>query len=228
MKPLLRGAVALLACAVTAQAAQTFQPGDRVHIGLNGKEGTVLEVGQPLMNGGTMIKVHVDGAGYPPNVGVVYDSATSQVTVTGHGTTAPAIAVAAPAAAPGASASTLPPGKVPPSAASCQQAIRANYPTTGDDQTRMFNFQTFQVTGNGAYESVYKGDSMLGARGHVMQALSITAKYQVITRYRDPNADDRIQSVEAHFKCYNSATSGDLVVEKLDQVSGDISYARKH
>lgn len=222
----------LLAAAATLAAmpalAQGFQPGDRVHIGLNGKDGTVLSVDGQNGNGGMQLKVHVDGAAYPPNVGVMYDAYTAQVTLIGHGAPpAPAMAMR-PATAPGGggmSASTAPPGNVAVSAASCQQAIRANYPTTGADQTRMFNFQAFNATGPAPYESIYKGDKMLGARGHGVMAMSIEAQFQVVTRYQDPNADDRIQSVHAHYKCYNMG--GGIVAEKLDEMGSGISYAHK-
>ena len=92
----------------------------------------------------------------------------------------------------------------PPEAPCPPSPIRANYVTTGDDQTIRVVFSNFQITGRGAYESVYKGDSMLGARGHVMQALSIHAKYQVLLHFADPLADDQLRTYDANFKCYNN------------------------
>ena len=209
------------AASATAALAADFQVGDRVHIGLNGKDGTVLAVGQKLMNGGTYIKVHVDGAAYPTDVGLMYDTAAAQVSVIGHGAPGGRMATGPARPAPGAVAgNNQPPGHVPVSVANCQQAIRANYITTGDDQSIRVTFLTFQNRGISAYESVYKGDKMLGAHGHVMPAMSIHAKYTVLLHFADPLADDQLRTYDANFRCYDTATSGELVAEMTDRLPG--------
>ena len=213
---------ALLALALAAgpALAQGFQVGDRVHIGLNGKDGTVLLVGGLNGNGGTQLKVHVDGAAYPPTVGLVYDSMTAQVTVIGHG--------AAPVAAPGPMAPRMasgdsnprPPGKAPVTAANCQQAIRADHPPTGADQSISVKFLSFEMSGMAPYEDVYKGDTMLGAHGHVLQAATIHAKYQVLTHFASPAADDQLRTYDAHFKCFQAVPSGELTAKMTDRLPG--------
>lgn len=215
--------VAALALAATATAALAadFQVGDRVHIGLNGKDGTVLSVGQKLMNGGTYIKVHVDGAAYPADVGLNYDTMVAQVSVIGHAGSGARMAPPPPRpAAGGVVGNNRPPGHVPVSVANCQQAIRANYITTGDDQTIQVNFLAFQNLGMGPYESVYKGDKMLGAHGHVMQAMRIHAKYTVLLHFADPLADDQLRTYDANFRCYVTVTSGELIAEMTDRLPG--------
>lgn len=204
-----------------AQGAQ-FNVGDRVHIGQSGKDGTVLGVGVKMMDGGTYIKVHVDGAAYPANVGVMYDTAMAQITVIGHAGAANAAKAAPPRGNPmgAVTANNQPAGRVPPSAANCQQAIRANYVTTGDDQTINVKFLGFAASGPSSYESVYKGDHMLGARGHVMQALTIHAKYQVLLHFADPLADDQLRTYDAKFKCYNTVQTGELIAEMTDRLPG--------
>src|SRR3569833_340928 len=76
--------IALLLVSSAAFAQGAFQAGDRVHIGLNGKDGTVVGLNGTLGNGAQSLKVHVDGAAYPDNVGITYDSTTNQVTKIGH------------------------------------------------------------------------------------------------------------------------------------------------
>ena len=214
----------------THAIAADFAAGDRVHIASANKDGTVLAVGQKMMDGGTSIKVHVDGAAYPSDVGIAYDSAMSQITVIGHGASPSKFTANPSPQGGGVNSNSRPPGHVAPSAASCQQAIRANYVATGDDQAINVKFSVFQILGNGSYESVYKGDNMLGARGHVMQALSIHAKYSVLTHFADINADDQLRTYDANFKCYNTATTGELIAEITDRLDGaeHATYIKKH
>ena len=228
----------LCAAAIPALAAD-FEVGDRVHIGSTGKDGVILAVGDRMMNGGTNIKVHVDGAAYPPNVGLMYDTVTYQVTVTsrgGHagtlsdpyplpGQARPAPARPAPLPANIRPEQSYPPGKVAPSQASCQQAIRANYPRTGDDQIVNVTFQYFQITGSGTHEAIAQNDKMLGARGHMVQSLAITTKFQVLRHFASPNADDQLRTFEGKYECYNSATTGDLVIEQTQSLPGTSEHA---
>jgi hypothetical protein len=214
--------LALAAFSTTAVAAD-FTVGDRVHIAQAGKDGTVLAVGDKMMDGGANIKVHVDGAAYPADVGIMYDTAMARITVIGHGA-GNAARAAAPRARPPQMgtvvANNRPPGHVPPSVANCQQAIRANYVATGDDQTIQVTFLAFENKGSSAYESVYKNDKILGAHGHVMRAMSIHAKYQVLTHFADPLADDQLRTYDGNFKCYDTATTGELVAEMTDRLGG--------
>jgi hypothetical protein len=217
----------LCAAALPALAAD-FAVGDRVHIGSTGKNGVVLAVGEKMMNGGTNIKVHVDGAAYPPNVGLMYDTVTYQVTVIGHGAApGPAMAMrqAPPLPANIRPEQSYPPGKVAPNQANCQQAIRANYPATGDDQIVNVNFQAFQITGSGTHEAILAQDKMLGARGHQVRSLAIYTKFQVLRHFESPNADDQLRTFEGRFECYNSATTGDLVIEETQRLPGSSEHA---
>lgn len=223
------GAVAAIAwalCVGSAQAAD-FKVGDRVLVGSTQDRGTVIEVGQNLADGGTMVKVHLDKLGDNfPNVGVWYDSAMSRVTVTGAGP-APAApphnqqgALPAPprAAPPPAGSSTRPAGKVAISTPNCQQAIRANYPPGGADQTMTINFLNFQIGGPQAYTATYANDQ--GGVGHTVQAAPVHAKYTVLTHYADPKADDELRTYDANYMCYNAVPSGDLVVEMVSRLPG--------
>ena len=220
MKRVISVLMAMLGASLPALAAD-FAVGDRIHIAQSNKDGTVLAVGEKMMDGGTNIKVHVDGAAYPADVGTMYDTAMARITVTGHGG---ATSVAGASATRGnqvaATGNNQRPGHVPPTAANCQQAIRANYVTTGDDQTINVKFLIFAASGPSAYESVYKGDQMLGARGHVMQALTIHAKYQVLLHYADPLADDQLRTYDGNFKCYNTVQTGELIAEMTDRLPG--------
>lgn len=213
--------LAVLACARAAWA-DDFAVGDRVHIGNAGKEGTVLAVGQRLTDGGTYLKVHVDGAAYPAEVGLMYDSMVAQVTVVGHGGARDAAAVvpASPVAV-GAAADSRPPGHVAPSAEACKQAIRANYPAAGDDQAITVTFLAFEISDGGAYTATYAGDLQAPyGRGHVVQAMSVHARYRVLTHYADPNADDLSRTYDAKFKCYDTAATGELIAEMTERLPG--------
>jgi hypothetical protein len=226
MRKVLFGA-ALAALLVPAAAwAQGFHPGDHVVIGSTGDAGTVIEVGQQLANGGTMVKVHLDrlGPGFP-TVGSWYDSVVSRLTVTGGG--------AAPAAAPGRIAAPPaparpaagradpaipnPPGATPNQAV-CQQLIRANYPPGGADQTITVTFLSFQMGAPSRYEAVYANDQ--GGRGHVVSAAPIHARYTVLTHYDDPNAPDELRTYDAQYRCYRSAAGGGWVVELVSRLPG--------
>ena len=224
-----------------AAAAAAFKVGDRVIIGSTQATGVVIAVGQPLTDGGTMIKVHLDSLapGFP-TVGAWYDSATSNVTVTGSGAPpaqspsgGPIVAhpvARHPQAAPGGS-NTAPPGAVPVSADACKQAIRANYPPGGSDQTMTIDFQSFEMSGLRPYEAVYANDLAPPAgRGHTVQAAPVHAKFTVLTHYADPNADDELRTYDANYMCYRSATSGALVVEMTSRKPGGetAQYISKH
>jgi hypothetical protein len=78
--------VAALLAGGSALAQQQFQVGQKVHIGLNGKDGTIISVGQQMMNGGTSICVHLDSMGTAfPNSCITYDTMVSQITPSGGG-----------------------------------------------------------------------------------------------------------------------------------------------
>jgi hypothetical protein len=232
------GAMAWLLASGPASAAD-FKVGDRVTVGSTGDQGTVIEVGQKLADGGTMVKVHLDklGAG-SPTVGVWYDSAMSKVT--GGGGTAPVTtaptappnqqgalppptpprtAPTAPNAPAGGGTNSTPPGKVAISAQACQQAIRANYPPGGTDQTITVTFLSFQMSGLQAYQAVYQ-NAQFGDPGHTVQAAPIHAKFTVLTHYADPKAPDELRTYDAQYMCYRTATTGELIVEMTSRVPG--------
>ncbi len=205
-------------------------------VGSTGDAGSVIEVGQQMADGGTMVKVHLDrlGAGFP-NVGAWYDSAMSRVTVTGHGAApaapaprrgaAPAPAPARPVAARPAPAIPNPPGTTA-SAAVCQQLIRANYPPGGADQTITVTFLSFQMSAQRPYEAVYAND--WNGKGHTVSAAPIHAKYTVLTHYDDPQADDELRTYDAQFMCYKSAAGGGWVVEMVSRLPGGESAQYIH
>ncbi|HYM31864.1 MAG TPA: hypothetical protein VEU47_11215 [Candidatus Cybelea sp.] len=216
--------------------AADFQVGDRVMVGSTRSSGTVIEIGQALTDGGTMVKVHLDSMSPAfPNVGVWYDSLVSKVTVVGGGA-APAPAAPAPpqpappapqdqkgalpppAAPPAVGSNTAPPGKVPVSAQACMQAIRANYPPAGADQTITVNFQTIQISGPQSYTATYANDN--NGVGHTVQASPVHAKYTVLTHFADPSADDILRTYDANYMCYRTATTGELIVEMTSRVPG--------
>lgn len=210
-----------------ALAQQAFAVGQRVVVGSTGDQGTIIEVGQPMADGGTMLKVHLDklGAAFP-TVGAWYDSAMSRVTVTGGGGGAAPVAApvrrVAPAPAPRvaqpAPAIPNPPGTTA-SAALCQQLIRANYPPGGADQTITVSFLSFQMGGQRPYEAVYANDP--GGRGHTVSAAPVHAKYTVLTHFDDPQADDQLRTYDAQFMCYKSGAPGaGWVVEMISRLPG--------
>ncbi len=244
MRSVLTRAVALAAVAwsivSTAASAADFKVGDRVTVGSTGDQGTIIEVGRKLADGGTMIKVHLDklGAGFP-GVGVWYDSAMSKITGTGGTapvTTAPTAprnqqgALAPPATTPrtapatpqvpgGGVSNSTPPGQVAVSAQACQQAIRANYPPAGTDQPIAVNFLSFQMGGLQPYQAVYQ-NAQFGDPGHTVQAAPIHAKYTVLTHYADPKAPDELRTHDAQYMCYRTATTGELIVEMTSRLPG--------
>ena len=77
-------AIALAASSAFAQMAapMQWQVGQRVLVGLNGQQGTIIEIQVPqMMNGGALVKVHLDSM--PPNfpnIGISYDTVVAQVT----------------------------------------------------------------------------------------------------------------------------------------------------
>jgi hypothetical protein len=84
-------AFALLASADPAMAQTQWQVGQRVMVGSTGQQGTVIAIlGPQMMNGGTLIRVHLDsmGSGFP-NVGVAYDTVAAQITPMGGAAPAP-------------------------------------------------------------------------------------------------------------------------------------------
>lgn len=228
------GAAAVIAwalCVGCAQAAD-FKVGDRVLVGSTQDRGTVIEVGQKLADGGTMVKVHLDKLGENfPAAGVWYDSAMSRVTVTGAAAPPPAAPAAPPhnqqgalpaplprGGQPLAGSNTRPAGKVVANTQNCQQAIRANYPPGGADQTMTIKFLNFQIGGQQPYTATYANDQ--GGVGHTVQAAPVHAKYTVLTHYADPKADDELRTYDAQFMCYNAVPSGDLVVEMVSRLPG--------
>ncbi|HEX4739538.1 MAG TPA: hypothetical protein VH331_18470 [Allosphingosinicella sp.] len=229
MKTLLASALALAALAPAVAFAGPFRVGERVLIGNTHDTGTVIEIGQQLADGGTMIKVHLDrlGLGFP-TVGSWYDTKVSQVTVTGTAGShvgAPAGAPASPARQPVMTAPMLPPpptlasppAGAAPSAAFCQQLIRANYPPGGADQRITVNFLAFQMGGAQAHEAVYANDP--NGRGHQVRAWPIHARYTVLTHYADPNADDQLRTYDANYLCYKLPVGG-WVVEMTSRAPG--------
>lgn len=202
---------------IQAGPATIFRPGDRLHIIRSGKDCTVLEVQQRLYNGGYMLKVHEDGAGYASNQGVVIDTGVNPVSLISHGAL-PSPGAAQPMASGPVNANNQAPGRVAPSDASCQQAIRANHPASGADQTINVKFLEFQSSGLGAYVERYQGGSSTG--GHPVKAMSIHARYQVLTHFADPYADDQLRTYDAHFKCYNHFAGGELTAEMTDRLPG--------
>ncbi|MBS0547973.1 MAG: hypothetical protein JSR24_09495 [Proteobacteria bacterium] len=64
-----------------AAQGQQFNVGDRVHIGLNNDNGTVVEVQTQLANGGWMVKIKRDSNGLT----LAYDTVASNVTLQGGG-----------------------------------------------------------------------------------------------------------------------------------------------
>jgi hypothetical protein len=185
----------------------------------------VIEVGQQLADGGTMVKVHLDrlGPGFP-TVGSWYDSAMSRVTVTGGGAApaaaprrAPAPVRAQPVAARPAPFIPNPPGNTASSAV-CQQLIRANYPPGGADQTITVAFQAFQMSGPRPYVATYANDA--NGVGHTVSASPVHARYTVLTHYADPQADDELRTYDAQFMCYKSAAGGGWVVEMVSRLPG--------
>jgi hypothetical protein len=225
MRRILFGAALAALLAPAAALAQGFQVGAHVTIGSTGDTGTVIEVGQQLADGGTMVKVHLDrlGPGFP-TVGSWYDSAMSRVTVTG-GRAAPAAAPrrapapvrAQPIAARPAPAIPNPPGNTASSAV-CQQLIRANYPPGGADQTITVAFQAFQMSGPRPYVATYANDA--NGVGHTVSASPVHARYTVLTHYADPQADDELRTYDAQFMCYKSAAGGGWVVEMVSRLPG--------
>lgn len=220
--------IALLALlAPAAASAQGFHAGDHVVVGSTGDAGTVIEVGQQLADGGTMVKVHLDrlGPGFP-TVGSWYDSMVSRLSVTGGGAP-PAmerprpLPAAPPPAGPVAPrrdpAIPNPPG-TSASAAACQQLIRANYPPGGADQTITVDFLGFQMSAQRPYVATYANDR--GGRGHTVSAAPIHARYTVLTHYDDPNAPDELRTYDAQYMCYRSAAGGGWVVEMVSRAPG--------
>jgi len=202
---------------IQAGPATIFRPGDRLHIIRSGKDCTVLEVQQRLYNGGYMLKVHEDGAGYAPNQGVVIDTGVNPVSLISHGALPPPGA-AQPMASGPVNANNQAPGRVPPTAANCQQAIRARHVAAGADETINVKFLDFQSGGLGAYVERYNAG--YSDAGHNVQAMSIHARYQVLTHFASPNADDQLRTYDAHFKCYNQTRGGDLTAEMTDRLPG--------
>ncbi len=101
--------------AASAYGQAAFTVGQHVTISQSGQTGTIIQVGQQMGNGGTMLKVHLDSlpAGFP-NVGGWYDSTVSQVVVDGGGAAPPA--ALAPAAPPPQAPPPPPQAAVPPPA----------------------------------------------------------------------------------------------------------------
>jgi len=202
---------------IQAGPATIFRPGDRIRIIRTGHDCIVLEVQRRLYNGGYMLKVHEDGAAYPPTAGVVIDTGVTPVAMIGHGALPSPGAQPAMASGP-VSANNQSPGRVPPSPAACQQAIRARHPAGGADQTINVKFLDFQSSGLGAYVERYnRGNS---DAGHSVRAMTIHARYQVLTHYSNPNADDELRTYDGHFKCYNQTMGGDLTAEMTDRLPG--------
>ena len=229
MKLITKAAALALLLAPAAALAQGFAVGQRVTIGSTGDTGTIIEVGTPLADGGTMIKVHLDrlGPGFP-QVGAWYDTAMSRVTVTaaaGPAPKAPAAAppprVAKPAPAPKPAqpdpAIPDPPGTTA-SAAVCKQLIVANYPPTGADQTITVNFLQFSMGAPRSYVATYANDN--NGIGHTVRATPVHAKYTVLTHFDDPQADDQLRTYDAQFMCYKSAAGGGWVVEMVSRLPG--------
>lgn len=231
MKYLFAAALACVALAPAAASDSPFKVGDRVLIGSVHEQGTVIEVGQSLADGGTMIKVHLDrlSAAFP-NVGAWYDTKMSQVSVTGTATPS----VTRPAGVPGSGpqqrtgrvtapptrpVATLlpPPAGAAPSAAFCQQLIRANYPPGDSDQTISVNFLAFQMGGAQAHEAVYANDN--NGRGHSVTAWPIHSRYTVLTHFADPLADDQLRTYDANYLCYRLPVGG-WVVEMTSRAPG--------
>lgn len=221
---------ALLIAAGSALAAD-FKVGDRVVVGSTGDHGTIIEVGQKLADGGTMVKVHLDklGPGFP-SVGVWYDSAMSKIAGSGGVAPAPPVPVqprqgvvapppAVPPAPGGGVSNSTPPGQVPISGPACQQAIRANYPATGADQTITVDFLSFDMGGQQSYEAVYQ-NAPFGNAGHTVQAAPIHAKYTVLTHYADLNAPDELRTYDVQYMCYRTPASGELIVEMVSRLPG--------
>lgn len=237
MRAILFGAALAALLAPAAASAQAFHPGDHVVVGSTGDPGVVIEVGQQLADGGTMVKVHLDrlGAGFP-TIGSWYDSAMSHVAVTGGGP-APA---AAPGPAPAAHRPALPaaggrdpvvpnpPGNIA-SPALCQQLIRSNYPPGGADQTISVEFLSFQMGAQQPFVATYARD--VGGVGHTVSAAPVHARYTVLTHYEDPNADDQLRTYDARFMCYRSGAPGaGWVVELVSREPGGetAQYIHKH
>ncbi|HTR86276.1 MAG TPA: hypothetical protein VMI56_17465 [Reyranella sp.] len=60
---------------------QQFHVGDRVHIGLNGDNGTIVEILTALANGGVLVKIKRDSNGFV----MTYDTMVAAVTMAGGG-----------------------------------------------------------------------------------------------------------------------------------------------
>ncbi|HEX5182208.1 MAG TPA: hypothetical protein VFW19_03540 [Allosphingosinicella sp.] len=234
MKTLLATVAAMALLMPSAASAAPFKAGNRVLIGNTHEYGTVIEVGQQLVDGGTFIKVHLDrlGPGFP-TIGSWYDTKVAGVTVAGAGAPrspapapvrapappvrTPAIRVAAPPPHVAPRAVPQPPAGGTPSAAFCQQLIRANYPPGGSDQTIAVSFLAFQMGGAQSHEAVYANDN--NGRGHRVTAWPIHARYTVLTHFADPLADDQLRTYDANYLCYALPVGG-WVVEMVSRAPG--------
>ena len=74
----------LAVSATVAFAQQAFNIGDHVLVGSTNTQGTIIEVGAQMLNGGVLIKVHSDSLGAQfPNIGVWYDTVANRVSKQG-------------------------------------------------------------------------------------------------------------------------------------------------
>ncbi|HEY3797241.1 MAG TPA: hypothetical protein VGL58_02730 [Caulobacteraceae bacterium] len=99
----------------------------------------------------------------------------------------------------------------------CQSLIRADYPPGGADQTITVTFQAFQMGGPTPFEAVYANDE--NGRGHQVTAWPIHAKYQVLTHFADPYADDQLRTYDAQFMCFTLPGRG-WVAELMSRAPG--------